>query len=135
MCVRIYYICVFVLCDSSCSYFSHRTGGQDRDIARLQRTSSRAHLEGMGSNHTYIYCCNANLFVFIVQRHFKRDEFLGRINEMVYFIPFSRSELNRLVERELDLRKERVRNQLFNLNCVSSVSLSLDMCVYVSFLG
>ncbi|CAI8040388.1 Caseinolytic peptidase B protein homolog [Geodia barretti] len=37
----------------------------------------------------------------ILKSHFKRDEFLGRINEMVYFLPFSRSELNQLVEKEL----------------------------------
>ena len=35
------------------------------------------------------------------QRHFHRDEFLGRINDIVYFLPFSRSELNKLVEQEL----------------------------------
>lgn len=39
----------------------------------------------------------------ILKRHFKRDEFLGRINEIVYFLPFSRSELHKLVLRELDL--------------------------------
>ncbi|XP_015758771.1 PREDICTED: caseinolytic peptidase B protein homolog [Acropora digitifera] len=38
----------------------------------------------------------------ILKLHFKRDEFLGRINEMVYFLPFSRSELLTLVTRELD---------------------------------
>ncbi|XP_075214295.1 mitochondrial disaggregase-like isoform X2 [Lycorma delicatula] len=37
----------------------------------------------------------------ILKRHFGRDEFLGRINEIVYFLPFSRSELNKLVSREL----------------------------------
>ena len=26
----------------------------------------------------------------ILKRHFQRDEFLGRINEIVYFLPFSR---------------------------------------------
>ena len=38
----------------------------------------------------------------ILKRHFKRDEFLGRINEMVYFLPFSRQELNQLVIKELE---------------------------------
>ena len=33
--------------------------------------------------------------------HFGRDEFLGRINEIVYFLPFSRSELTELVAREM----------------------------------
>ncbi|XP_072376408.1 mitochondrial disaggregase-like [Diabrotica undecimpunctata] len=37
----------------------------------------------------------------ILKRHFKRDEFLGRINEIVYFLPFSRNELIQLVTREL----------------------------------
>ena len=44
-----------------------------------------------------------------LQRHFRRDEFLGRINEMVYFLPFSRSELNQLVEKELRTWQTRVR--------------------------
>ncbi len=29
----------------------------------------------------------------ILKRHFGRDEFLGRINEIVYFLPFSRVSL------------------------------------------
>ena len=33
--------------------------------------------------------------------HFRRDEFLGRINEIVYFLPFSHSELLSLVTKEL----------------------------------
>jgi ATP-dependent Clp protease ATP-binding subunit ClpB len=38
----------------------------------------------------------------ILKRHFGRDEFLGRINEIVYFLPFSRSELTNLVNREME---------------------------------
>ncbi|XP_020293306.1 caseinolytic peptidase B protein homolog isoform X2 [Pseudomyrmex gracilis] len=38
----------------------------------------------------------------ILKAHFRRDEFLGRINEIVYFLPFSRAELIRLVARELE---------------------------------
>lgn len=37
----------------------------------------------------------------ILKRHFQRDEFLGRINEIVYFLPFSKTELNQLVTKEL----------------------------------
>ena len=37
----------------------------------------------------------------ILKNHFGRDEFLGRINEIVYFLPFSRQELFQLVDREL----------------------------------
>ena len=29
----------------------------------------------------------------ILKFHFKRDEFLGRINEFIYFLPFSDAEL------------------------------------------
>ncbi|GAB1862010.1 Caseinolytic peptidase B protein-like protein [Camponotus japonicus] len=38
----------------------------------------------------------------ILKAHFRRDEFLGRINEIVYFLPFSRAELMKLVTRELE---------------------------------
>eukprot|EP00794_Sanderia_malayensis_P007190 gene7190-7996_t len=38
----------------------------------------------------------------ILKRHFRRDEFLGRITEIVYFVPFSRSELRQLVDKELN---------------------------------
>ena len=37
----------------------------------------------------------------ILKYHFRRDEFLGRINEIVYFLPFSRNELVELVSREM----------------------------------
>ena len=54
-------------------------------------------------------CSIIFLFVFVtMQFHFKRDEFLGRITEMLYFLPFSRSELNQLVERDLKIWQERV---------------------------
>ncbi|KAK6629500.1 hypothetical protein RUM43_003317 [Polyplax serrata] len=38
----------------------------------------------------------------ILKHHFRRDEFLGRINEVVYFLPFSQSELLKLVTKELE---------------------------------
>ncbi|XP_046394566.1 caseinolytic peptidase B protein homolog [Ischnura elegans] len=38
----------------------------------------------------------------ILKAHFRRDEFLGRINEIIYFLPFSRSELFQLVRKELE---------------------------------
>ena len=38
----------------------------------------------------------------ILKFHFGRDEFLGRINEIVYFLPFSRQELIVLVEKEME---------------------------------
>ncbi|KAG5879303.1 hypothetical protein JTB14_021960, partial [Gonioctena quinquepunctata] len=47
----------------------------------------------------------------ILKRHFKRDEFLGRINEIVYFLPFSRNELIQLVARELHCWAQRARDK------------------------
>lgn len=44
----------------------------------------------------------------ILKKHFKRDEFLGRINEIVYFLPFSRNELLELVGKELQTWAKRV---------------------------
>lgn len=43
----------------------------------------------------------------ILKRHFRRDEFLGRINEFVYFLPFSRAELSKLVIKELQFWADR----------------------------
>lgn len=43
------------------------------------------------------------------QAHFRRDEFLGRINEIVYFLPFCHSELIQLVSKELNFWAKRVR--------------------------
>lgn len=47
----------------------------------------------------------------ILKRHFRRDEFLGRINEIVYFLPFSRSELNSLVSKELDFWAKKAKEK------------------------
>lgn len=42
------------------------------------------------------------------QAHFRRDEFLGRITEIVYFLPFSHSELLQLVSKELSFWAKKV---------------------------
>ncbi|RVE42537.1 hypothetical protein evm_012817 [Chilo suppressalis] len=47
----------------------------------------------------------------ILKRHFGRDEFLGRINEIVYFLPFSRQELLTLVQMELARWAEAARRR------------------------
>eukprot|EP01006_Ploeotia_vitrea_P036857 TRINITY_DN66067_c2_g3_i1.p1 TRINITY_DN66067_c2_g3~~TRINITY_DN66067_c2_g3_i1.p1 ORF type:complete len:610 (-),score=20.86 TRINITY_DN66067_c2_g3_i1:478-2307(-) len=38
----------------------------------------------------------------LLRRHFGRDEFLGRINEMVFFLPFTDQQLCLLARRELE---------------------------------
>lgn len=47
--------------------------------------------------------------------HFRRDEFLGRINEFVHFLPFSTSELNQLVVRELEIVRKRAEQRRIGL--------------------
>ncbi|XP_066018038.1 mitochondrial disaggregase isoform X2 [Pocillopora verrucosa] len=47
----------------------------------------------------------------ILKAHFGRDEFLGRINEIVYFLPFSQPELLSLVKKELDFLSEMALNR------------------------
>ena len=37
----------------------------------------------------------------ILREHFRRDEFLGRINEILLFLPFTDAELEAIVEKEL----------------------------------
>ncbi|PIK36912.1 putative caseinolytic peptidase B protein-like [Apostichopus japonicus] len=48
----------------------------------------------------------------ILKHHFGRDEFLGRINEMVYFLPFSRAELIKLVAKELDFWAKKAKRDM-----------------------
>ncbi|XP_054020837.1 caseinolytic peptidase B protein homolog [Dryobates pubescens] len=50
----------------------------------------------------------------ILKAHFRRDEFLGRINEVVYFLPFCHSELLQLVNKELSFwaKKAKARHNI-----------------------
>ncbi|XP_053912711.1 caseinolytic peptidase B protein homolog isoform X4 [Cuculus canorus] len=50
----------------------------------------------------------------ILKAHFRRDEFLGRINEIVYFLPFCHSELIQLVNKELEFwaKKAKARHNI-----------------------
>lgn len=47
----------------------------------------------------------------ILKAHFGRDEFLGRINEIIYFLPFSNAELNRLVSKELKFWEKKAKEK------------------------
>jgi len=58
----------------------------------------------------------------ILKYHFGRDEFLGRINEIIYFLPFSKSELIHLVEKELQFWAARAKLK-------HSIDLSWDKSV------
>ncbi|KAM5248108.1 mitochondrial disaggregase isoform 2-T2 [Ctenodactylus gundi] len=47
----------------------------------------------------------------ILKAHFRRDEFLGRINEIVYFLPFCHAELIQLVNKELNFWAKRAKQR------------------------
>ncbi|KAI9471956.1 MAG: P-loop containing nucleoside triphosphate hydrolase protein [Benjaminiella poitrasii] len=47
----------------------------------------------------------------ILYNHFRRDEFLGRINEVLFFLPFSQEELREITSRELSRWAEKARTR------------------------
>ena len=47
----------------------------------------------------------------ILYQHFRRDEFLGRINEVLFFLPFSEEELREITSRELSRWAEKARSR------------------------
>ncbi|KAF7720848.1 hypothetical protein EC973_005907 [Apophysomyces ossiformis] len=47
----------------------------------------------------------------ILYEHFRRDEFLGRINEVLFFLPFSEEELKEITARELSRWAEKARTR------------------------
>ena len=58
-----------------------------------------------------------NVVYPILKHHFRRDEFLGRISDFVYFLPFSKAELTELVDKELQFWKVRAnRNHNITLS-------------------
>ncbi|XP_041455157.1 caseinolytic peptidase B protein homolog isoform X1 [Lytechinus variegatus] len=46
----------------------------------------------------------------ILKDHFKRDEFLGRIDETVFFLPFTEQDLVQLVTKEMDKWAKRAKS-------------------------
>jgi ATP-dependent Clp protease ATP-binding subunit ClpB len=62
----------------------------------------------------------------ILKRHFKRDEFLGRINEIIVFHPFLSQDLENIVVKELDKWKTRsLKRQNISLNWTDELVTSL----------
>jgi hypothetical protein len=47
----------------------------------------------------------------ILRRHFGRDEFIGRINEIVFFLPFTESEQEQLTEKQMSLWMKRAKEK------------------------
>ncbi|CAF1158890.1 unnamed protein product, partial [Didymodactylos carnosus] len=68
----------------------------------------------------------------ILKKHFRRNEFLGRINEMVYFLPFSKSEINQLLIKELEYWKQRANDQhsidiIWDLKALNYLAKAYDL--------
>ena len=80
------------------------------DIARERYAGNIGDLD-LGEKITISRHFKDRIIQPILKYHFGRDEFLGRINEIVYFLPFSKSELHRLVERELEFWAGRARSK------------------------
>ncbi|KAI8092707.1 P-loop containing nucleoside triphosphate hydrolase protein [Halteromyces radiatus] len=47
----------------------------------------------------------------ILYQHFRRDEFLGRINEVLFFLPFSEDELRDITQRELSKWADKAKSR------------------------
>jgi len=80
------------------------------DIAK-ERYAGNIEDKDIGENITISRHFKDKIIQPILKYHFGRDEFLGRINEIVYFLPFSKSELIHLVERELVFWAERAKQK------------------------
>merc|ERR1712013_191138 len=84
---------------------------QLRREADEQRRDKREEEERSGEKVTVSSHFKENVVRPVLKYHFRRDEFLGRINEIVYFLPFSRQELQKLVEKELKAWADRAKRR------------------------
>ena len=93
----------------------------------MLRKERREEEERIGEKITISGHFKENVIRPVLKYHFRRDEFLGRINEIVYFLPFSRlllfdlgtefidmvklnrQELQKLVEKELKAWADRAK--------------------------
>ncbi|XP_044254172.1 caseinolytic peptidase B protein homolog [Tribolium madens] len=99
---------------------------QEVENLRANRLSSSKTDEEISDNITISRKFKDEVVKPILKRHFKRDEFLGRINEIVYFLPFSRNELLQLVSREMSVWAQRAKDKhKIDLNWDRSVESAL----------
>jgi len=84
---------------------------QLRRDAEEGRKERREEEERIGEKITISGHFKENVIRPVLKYHFRRDEFLGRINEIVYFLPFSRQELQKLVEKELKAWADRAKRR------------------------
>ncbi|KAJ1911342.1 hypothetical protein IWQ60_010186 [Tieghemiomyces parasiticus] len=87
------------------------------DEAEALRAEAReqAPTAGLNDEATSLSRRFVNTTVYpILRGHFRRDEFLGRINEILFFLPFNTAELRRITTKELErwARKAEARHQI-----------------------
>ncbi|KAJ3660014.1 hypothetical protein Zmor_011671 [Zophobas morio] len=99
---------------------------QEIEILRAKRLKTKQKDEDISDNITVSRKFKDEVVKPILKRHFKRDEFLGRINEIVYFLPFSRNELLQLVGKEMAIWAQRAKEKhKIDLNWDRSVESAL----------
>merc|ERR1712223_1433807 len=69
----------------------------------------------------------------ILKRHFKSIELIERINEMVYFLPFTRQEIFQLVNKELEFWAKKAKQThnidlTWDTNVTRSIADECDHC-------
>ena len=82
-----------------------------RKMSDVLRIRERSFLLKLKSSYHKMFP-KAFCFSSYRQRHFGRDEFLGCINDFVYFLPFSHPERLSLVTKKLDYWSKKVCNVL-----------------------
>ncbi|CAL1536861.1 unnamed protein product [Lymnaea stagnalis] len=84
-----------------------------QEAANMSKLRGTTHIEDLEQTEKVTISRNFKDQVVrpILKRKFRRDEFLGRINEIVYFLPFSQSELTKLVTKELEFWANRAKSK------------------------
>eukprot|EP01062_Namystynia_karyoxenos_P009461 TRINITY_DN13353_c0_g1_i3.p1 TRINITY_DN13353_c0_g1~~TRINITY_DN13353_c0_g1_i3.p1 ORF type:complete len:639 (+),score=226.04 TRINITY_DN13353_c0_g1_i3:66-1919(+) len=79
---------------------------------RLEAAQKEAHKGDLSRSFTTIKRrFREDVVTPILRVAFRRDEFLGRINETLFFLPFTDTELDSLVERELKAWADRAKER------------------------
>eukprot|EP01135_Chromosphaera_perkinsii_P002083 Nk52_evm17s217 gene=Nk52_evmTU17s217 len=80
-----------------------RRDAEEREVAKYDSSSAASAEQNAGEKPPGVSKKFKESVVRpILKEHFQRDEFLGRITEILYFLPFSRPELYSLVVMELE---------------------------------
>lgn len=102
---------VFVMTSNCASDEIAEHGAALRRRAQEQRFAGGGGAETSGEAVAVSRAFKETVIRPILKAHFRRDEFLGRIDDMLYFLPFSPSELRELVRRQLEKWHRKARDR------------------------